>query len=60
MTKGFAAIAWPSKYGNSGIMTFIVGQQGLVFQKDLGEETDQAVAAITAYDPDESWTPTPD
>ena len=60
MTGGFAAVAWPAKYGNSGIMSFLVSQQGIVFQKDLGAETDTAVAAITAYDPDSSWNPTPD
>jgi hypothetical protein len=60
MTKGFAAIAWPAKHGNSGIMTFQVNQQALVFQKDLGAETEAAVAKITAYDPDETWEPTPD
>jgi hypothetical protein len=60
MTGGFAAVAWPAKYGNSGIMTFQVNQQGLVFQKDLGEETEAAVAAINAYDPDENWQPTGD
>lgn len=60
MTGGFAAVAWPAKYGNSGIMTFLVNQQGLVFQKDLGEQTEAAVAAISAYDPDETWHPTGD
>lgn len=60
MSKGFAAVAWPAKYGNSGIMSFQVDEQGLVFQKDLGVETEAAVAAITAYDPDESWAPDPD
>src|SRR5688572_3780797 len=60
MTRGFAAIAWPAKYGNSGIMTFQVNQQGIIFQKDLGDETDAAVATIKAYDPDESWHPTGD
>jgi hypothetical protein len=60
MSKGFGAIAWPAKHGNSGVMSFQVNQQGLIFQKDLGAETDAAVAAITAYDPDDSWTPTPD
>lgn len=60
MTLGFAAIAWPAKYGNSGIMTFQVNEQGLVFQKDLAAETEAAVAGISAYDPDESWTPTGD
>jgi hypothetical protein len=60
MTRGFAAVAWPSKYGNSGIMTFQVNQQGIVFQKDLGSETETLVASIKAYDPDESWQPTPE
>ncbi len=60
LTRGFAAIAWPSKHGNSGVMTFQVNQQGIVFQKDLGPETETAVAAIEAYDPDESWHPTGD
>ena len=58
MTGGFALVAWPASYGSSGIMTFIVNQQGVVFQKDLGAQTAEAVKAITAYDPDESWLPT--
>jgi Protein of unknown function (DUF2950) len=60
LTRGFAAIAWPSKHGNSGIMTFQVNRQGIVFQKDLGADTETAVAAIKAYNPDESWQPTGD
>jgi hypothetical protein len=60
MTGGFAAIAWPARYHNSGVMTFIVNQQGIVFQKDLGEGTAAAAAAITAYNPDETWDPTGD
>lgn len=60
LTQGFGAIAWPAKHGNSGVMTFQVNQQGIVFQKDLGPETETAVSAITAYDPDESWHPTGD
>ena len=60
LTRGFAAIARPAKYGNSGVMTFQVNQQGIVFQKDLGAETETAAAAINAYDPDESWQPTGD
>ena len=60
MTAGFAAIAWPAKYGNSGIMSFLVSQPGIVFQKDLGPETDAAAVATTSYDPDSSWIPTPD
>jgi Protein of unknown function (DUF2950) len=60
LTRGFAALAWPSKQGNSGVMTFQVNQQGIVFQKDLGAETETAVAKIDAYDPDDTWDPTGD
>lgn len=56
----FGVIAWPAKYGNSGIMTFITDQRGIVFQKDLGSETEQAAAAITSYDPGAEWAPTAD
>lgn len=60
MTGGFALVAYPAEYGVSGIMTFIVNQQGIVFQKDLGADTPRIVARIDAYDPDASWTPTGD
>ena len=60
MTKGFAALAYPAQYGNSGIMNFIVNQSGILFQKDLGEDTATAAAAIDAYDPDEGWEPVTD
>lgn len=60
MTGGFAAIAWPAKYGNSGVMTFLISQRDIVFQKDLGPETATLAAAITAFDPDETWEPTGD
>jgi hypothetical protein len=56
LTEGFALIAWPADYGSSGVMTFIVNQDGVVFQKDLGEDTASAVEAIQAFDPDSSWT----
>jgi hypothetical protein len=56
LTEGFALVAWPADYGASGVMTFIVSQDGVVFQKDLGEETASAVEAIQAFDPDSSWT----
>jgi hypothetical protein len=55
LTEGFALVAWPADYGASGVMTFIVNQDGVVFQKDLGEETAAAVEAIQAFDPDGSW-----
>lgn len=60
MTGGFAAIAWPAKYGNSGVMTFMINARDIVFQKDLGAETAQAVAAIDTFDPDATWEPTAD
>jgi hypothetical protein len=56
MIAGFALVAWPADYGNSGVMTFIVNQQGIVYQKDLGEGTDKAARKLKAYDPDPSWT----
>ncbi len=56
LTEGFAAIAWPADYGASGVMTFIVNPDGVVFQKDLGEDTATAVEAIKSFDPDTSWT----
>ncbi|HXW39618.1 MAG TPA: DUF2950 domain-containing protein [Xanthobacteraceae bacterium] len=55
MTGGFALIAYPATYGDSGIMTFIVNQTGIVFQKNLGPDTARSAAAIDAYDPDASW-----
>jgi hypothetical protein len=58
MTGGFALVAWPADHGSSGVMTFMVGPQGVVFQKDLGDGTSEAAKAITAYDPDGSWDPT--
>ena len=60
MTGGFALVAYPAEYGTSGIMTFMVNQQDIVFQKDLGAETASIAANIASYDPDESWMPTAD
>lgn len=60
MTGGFALLAWPIDHGNSGIMTLMVNQQGVVFQKDLGPETASAIKAIETYDPDDTWYPTGD
>jgi hypothetical protein len=58
-TRGFALLAWPAVYGSSGVMSFLVNQDGVVWQKDLGEGTEQAAAGITAFDPDTTWTPIP-
>jgi hypothetical protein len=60
MSKGFAMVAWPARYGNSGRMTFLVSKQGIVYQKDLGESTESAAQAIKSFDPDSSWNPTGD
>ena len=57
MTRGFALVAYPAHYGSSGIMTFIVNQVGVVFQKNLGEKTAEIAAAMKEYDPDDSWEP---
>jgi hypothetical protein len=55
MIAGFALVAYPAEYGNSGVMTFIVNQQGIVYQKDLGLSTADAAGAMKLYDPDSSW-----
>ncbi len=55
MIAGYALIAYPDKWGSSGIMTFMVNQQGRVYQKNLGPETSKLAAAIVEYDPDPSW-----
>lgn len=60
MTGGFALLAYPVRYGSSGVMTFIVNEQGVVFEQDLGPRTADVAAGITAYDPDESWDPVDD
>jgi hypothetical protein len=55
MSGGFALVAWPVHYGASGIMTFIVSQDGVGHEKDLGPETPTLVARVTRYDPDPTW-----
>jgi hypothetical protein len=55
MTRGFALVAWPSSFGSSGITSFLVNQDGVVFQKDLGPETARLAPAITQFNPDLSW-----
>jgi hypothetical protein len=57
MVRGFAFVAYPAVYGNSGIMTFIINQNGVAYQKDLGKETREVASAMTEFDPDKSWTP---
>jgi hypothetical protein len=57
MTEGFALVAYPANYGASGIMTFIVNQQGIVFEKDLGPKTEEIAGTMKDYDPDQTWWP---
>jgi hypothetical protein len=56
MIGGFALVAWPAEYDNSGVMTFIVNHSGTVYQKDLGRRTAQVASGMTAYNPDDTWT----
>jgi len=55
MLGGFAVVAWPAKYGNSGVTTFIVNHDGVVYQKDLGNNTAKIAQAMKLYDPDKTW-----
>lgn len=56
MIAGFALVAWPAAWDNSGVMTFIVNQQGKIYQKNLGPKTASAANSLATYDPDETWT----
>ena len=60
MADGFAVIAWPAEHGSSGVMTFQINQRGIVYQKDLGDETESLAKTVTVFDPDASWAPTGD
>jgi hypothetical protein len=57
MTGGFAVLAYPVKYQDSGIMTFLMNREGVVYQKDLGEKTTEIAASIQDYNPADGWTP---
>jgi hypothetical protein len=57
LTKGFAFVAYPAEYRNSGVVTFIVNQDGVVYEKDLGADTDKIASTMTEYNPDSSWNP---
>ena len=56
MIGGFALLAFPAEYGNSGIMTFMVNQDGTVYQKDLGPKTTDLARTIELFAPDQTWT----
>jgi hypothetical protein len=55
MIGGFALVAYPAEYANSGVMTFIVNHNGTVYEKDLGARTAQVAGGMTAFNPDDSW-----
>ncbi len=57
MIGGFALVAFPAKFGDSGVMTFIVNQDGVVYEKILGPDTAAIARAMTTFDPDASWKP---
>ncbi len=57
LLAGFALVAWPAEWGNTGLMTFVVNQQGHVLQKNLGPKTVKIARSMTSFDPDETWSP---
>jgi len=57
MVDGFAFVAYPAEYGNSGIMTFIINQDDMLLQKDLGTTTIQTATAMSEFDPEGDWRP---
>jgi hypothetical protein len=59
LLEGFAAIAFPASYGKSGVVSFMVNQDGVVYQKDLGQNTATLAAEMTEFDPDPSWKRAP-
>lgn len=56
MVGGFAFVAYPAEYGNSGVMTFMINQDGVLLQKDLGSKTKETVTAMSKFDPDATWS----
>jgi hypothetical protein len=55
MIGGFAVVAYPAEYGSSGIMTFLVNHRGVVYQRDLGPDTERLAKAIQSFDPGPGW-----
>ncbi len=56
MIGGFGLVAYPANYGASGVMTFIINHDGVVYEKDLGEQTETIAGKMTVFDPDKTWT----
>lgn len=59
MTGGYAFVAWPTRWGDTGVMTFIVDRNQVVYEKDLGPDTDKLARAMTSYNPDSTWKKVP-
>jgi hypothetical protein len=59
LVNGFAAVAWPARYGETGVMTFTINHDGVVHQADLGPDTAAAASALALYDPDPRWVALP-
>ena len=59
MIGGFALVAYPAEYGSSGVMTFLVNHDGVVYQKDLGPSTAKLAKQMKAFDPDDTWQKVP-
>ena len=59
MSEGFALVGWPARYGETGLMTFVVNQDGTVYQKHLDPRSATIAGAMTRFDPDASWTALP-
>lgn len=55
MTEGFAFVAYPAEYRSSGVMTFVVGADGVVYQKDLGKKTDAQAKNMKEFNPNSGW-----
>jgi hypothetical protein len=56
LVRGFAFVAYPAEYRNSGVVTFIVNQDGVVYEKDLGQGTAKLATGMSEYNPDKTWT----
>ncbi|MBF6023052.1 DUF2950 domain-containing protein [Lysobacter niastensis] len=60
MSRGFALVAWPAKYGDTGVMSFMISHDGEVFEKDMGPGSEKLAKAMTKFDPDSSWKEVPE
>ena len=55
MISGFALIAWPAKYGETGVSTFVINQAGVIYERDFGTETDNIAPKILTFNPGDNW-----